>query len=218
MDQLIKQTTVQKIWNSINKEILCCFLIFTHYVSSSQTGKGDFTTPPKNGYWCRAEVINGDTVPVVDLSTFFVYTEFVFKNKKQLEQWTKVKYNVKMVYPYAIIAAAKLKEYDRALEKINDSGLRKDFIKAREKDLRIQFETDLKNLSMNQGTILMKLIARESGKTTYEIVKQFRGGFQAVLFQSVARVFGHNLKVEYDAKIEDLMIERAVKLTEAGLF
>ena len=218
MDQLIKQTTVQKIWNSINKEILCCFLIFTHYVSSSQTGKGDFTTPPKNGYWCRAEVINGDTVPVVDLSTLFVYTEFVFKNKKQLEQWTKVKYNVKIVYPYAILAAAKLKEYDKALEKIKDSGLRKEFIKTCEKDLRIQFETDLKNLSINQGKVLMKLIARESGKTTYEIVKQFRGGFQAVLYQSVARLFGHNMKVEYDAKIEDLMIERAVKLIEAGRF
>lgn len=64
----------------------------------------------------------------------------------------------------------------------------------------------------------MKLIARESGKTTYEIVKQFRGGFQAVLYQSVARLFGHNMKVEYDANIEDLMIERAVKLIEAGRF
>lgn len=200
------------------KEILCFFLLFINYGISSQNINEDFTILPKNRFWCRAEIINGDTFPVVDLSTYFVYTDFVFKNKKQLEQWTKVKYNVKIVYPYAILAAAKLKEYDKALEKINDSGLRKEFIKACEKDLRIQFEKDLKNLSINQGKVLMKLIARESGKTTYEIVKQFRGGFQAVLYQSVARLFGHNLKVEYDAKIEDLMIERAVKLIEAGRF
>ena len=200
------------------KEILCCFFLFINYGISSQNNNQDFTILPKNGFWCRAEIINGDTFPVVDLSTYFVYTDFVFKNKKQLEQWTKVKYNVKIVYPYAILAAAKLKEYDKALEKINDSGLRKEFIKTCEKDLRIQFETDLKNLSINQGKVLMKLIARESGKTTYEIVKQFRGGFQAVLYQSVARLFGHNMKVEYDAKIEDLMIERAVKLIEVGRF
>ena len=200
------------------KEILCCCFLFINYGISSQNNNQDFTILPKNGFWCRAEIINGDTFPVVDLSTYFVYTDFVFKNKKQLEQWTKVKYNVKIVYPYAILAAAKLKEYDKALEKIKDSGLRKEFIKTCEKDLRIQFETDLKNLSINQGKVLMKLIARESGKTTYEIIKQFRGGFQAVLYQSVARLFGHNLKVEYDAKIEDLMIERAVKLIEAGRF
>ena len=181
------------------KEILCCFFLIINYGISSQNNNEDFTILPKNGFWCRAEIINGDTFPVVDLSTYFVYADFVFKNKKQLEQWTKVKYNVKIVYPY-------------------DSGLRKEFIKACEKDLRIQFEKDLKNLSINQGKVLMKLIARESGKTTYEIVKQFRGGFQAVLYQSVARLFGHNMKVEYDANIEDLMIERAVKLIEAGRF
>lgn len=200
------------------KEILCCCFLFINFGISSQNNNEDFTIVPKNGFWCRAEIINGDTFPVVDLSTYFVYTDFVFKNKKQLEQWTKVKYNVKIVYPYAILAAAKLKEYDKALEKINDSQLRKEFIKACENDLRMQFETDLKNLSINQGKVLMKLIARESGKTTYDIVKQFRGGFQAVLYQSVARLFGHNMKVEYDAMIEDLMIERAVKLIEAGRF
>ena len=64
----------------------------------------------------------------------------------------------------------------------------------------------------------MKLIDRESGKTTYQIVKEMRGGFQAAMWQTVACIFGHNMKVEYDANVEDVMIERAVKIVEAGQF
>lgn len=63
------------------KEILCCFFLFINYGISSQNNNQDFTILPKNGFWCRAEIINGDTFPVVDLSTYFVYTDFVFKNK-----------------------------------------------------------------------------------------------------------------------------------------
>ena len=66
--------------------------------------------------------------------------------------------------------------------------------------------------------ILMKLIDRESGKTTYEVVKQLRGSFQAAMWQTVARLFGHNMKTEYDANVEDIMIERAIKLVENGQF
>ena len=166
----------------------------------------------------RGEIINGDTVPVVDLNTVNVYTQFEFSTKKQKEQWTRTKYNVKKVYPYAIIASAKLKEYDLALSRMQDEHLRKAFIKVCEKDLREQFEDDLKNLSVSQGKVLMKLIVRETGKTTYEIVKEMRGGFQAAMWQSLASLFGNSMKVEYDPEHEDLMIERAVKLVEAGQF
>jgi hypothetical protein len=64
----------------------------------------------------------------------------------------------------------------------------------------------------------MKLIDRETGKTTYDLVKQLRGSFQAAMWQTVARIFGHNMKSEYDANIEDIMIERAIKLVENGQF
>lgn len=132
--------------------------------------------------------------------------------------WTRTKYNVKVVYPYAILAAAKLKEYDKALAQIENEKLRKTFIKKCEKDLRTEFEDELKALTVSQGKILMKLIDRESGKTTYEVVKQMRGAFQAAMWQTVARIFGHNLKSGYDAQVEDIMIERAVKLVETGRF
>jgi len=174
------------------------------------------TTQP--GYKCRAEVINGDTVPVVDLQDVYVYTEFIFKNKRHYEQWTRVKYNVKKVYPYAILAAAKLKEYDRILERMPDEKMKKAYLRVCEKDLRNEFEDELKDLSINQGRVLMKLIDRETGKTTYDIVKEMRGTFQACMWQAVARIFGNNMKDGYDANTEDIMIERAIKIVEAGQF
>lgn len=195
-----------------------CFIFLVQASSFFAQNTNDITVPPQNGYRCRGEIVNGDTLPLVDLETVYIYTDYVFKSQRQIEQWTRVKFNVKKVYPYAIIAAAKLKEYDKALAGISDEKMRKTFIKICEKDLRKQFEGELKNLSVSQGKVLMKLIDRESGKTTYDIVKELRGGFQAAMWQTVARVFGHNMKVEYDANVEDIMIERAIKIVEAGRF
>lgn len=172
----------------------------------------------KTSYTLRAEVINNDTVPVIDLYPVYVYTDYIYKNKRQYEQWTRIKYNVKKVYPYAILAAAKLKEYDRILEKMPNERMKKAYIRVCERDLKNEFEDELKDLSINQGRVLMKLIDRETGKTTYEIVKEMRGGFEACMWQAVARIFGNNMKTEYDANTEDIMIERAVKLVEAGQF
>jgi len=185
----------------------------------SQTGSpNSIFTPLANGIRCQATVVNGDTLPLVNLAAVEVSTTFIFKNKKQYEQWTRTKYNVKVVYPYAILAAAKLKEYDRKLALLPDESMKKAYIRACEKDLRKEFEDELKGLTITQGKILMKLIDRETGKTTYDVVKQMRGGFQASMWQTVARIFGHNMKVEYDGNVEDILIERAIKLVEEGRF
>src|SRR5437868_390253 len=85
--------------------------------------------PPAYGIRARAEVVNGDTIPVIDLNTVNVYTLYQFRSHREREQWTRTKFNVKKVYPYAILAAAKLREYDLALSKIQDERLKKAFIK-----------------------------------------------------------------------------------------
>ncbi len=200
------------------KDLPLFFIIFALFKTIDFCGQNsqDLTLIPEQGFRCRAEIVDGDTVPVVDLNTVDVYTNFVFKTARQYELWTRTKYNVKIVYPYAILAAAKLREYDKALAKIEDEHVRKMFLKACEKDLRKEFEHELKELSVSQGKVLMKLIDRESGKTTYEIVKQLRGSFQAVFWNTLATLFGNSMKVEYDGAVEDIMIERAVKLVENG--
>ena len=203
--------------NTIVKTAIFTFFYLASIFSFSQTNKNDITVPPQQGFRCRAEIVDGDTIPVVDLYTVDIITDFVYKSPRQYELWTRTKYNVKIVYPYAILAAAKLKEYDKILVKITDPKLKKTYLKLCEKDLRNEFEDELKTLTVSQGKVLMKLIDRETGKTTYEIVKQMRGNFQACFWQALASLFGNSMKVTYSPE-EDMMIERAVKLVEAGQF
>ncbi|MBL7934670.1 MAG: DUF4294 domain-containing protein [Bacteroidia bacterium] len=183
--------------------------------SQSDINVGD---KPKVLYKVWGEVVNGDTIPSIRLPDVWIYAEYSYKNRKQHEAWSRTKYNVKKVYPYAILAAAKLKEYNRILEKMPSEASRKAYMKVVEKELKAEFEEPLKNLTMTQGRILLKLIDRETGNTSYELVKDLRGGFQAFMWQSVARIFGSNMKSEYDPTGEDIMIERAIKLVEGGQF
>ncbi|MCE3226901.1 MAG: hypothetical protein K0S32_1452 [Bacteroidetes bacterium] len=208
---------------SFFKHIKIIIIVFDLFVSaascmSQSANIHDLTIAPEEGYRCRAEIVDGDTIPVFDLNTISVETNYIYKTPKEYILWTRVKKDVKICYPYAILAAAKLKEYDMVLEKMPNEEMRKTYLKMCEKDLRKEFEGVLKELTVPQGEILMKLIDRESGKTTYEIVKEMRGAFQAAMWQALARLFGNTMKHEYDGAQRDVMIERAVKLVESGQF
>lgn len=171
-----------------------------------------------NGYLVHACVENGDTIPWIWLPAVPVEGEMKFATKRKYLEWQRLRYNVKKVYPYAILAAAKLKEYDLILEKMPNDKVRSTYMKMCEKELQKQFADELKNLSINQGRILMKLIDRETGKTTYHIVKEMRGNFQAFMWQSLAVLFGSSMKQEYDGKGEDRLIEVAIQQVESGQF
>ena len=94
---------------------------------------------------------------------------------------------------------------------MNSKSERKRYIQSREKDLKREFTTPLTNLSVYQGKILMKLINRETGNNCYEIIKEYKGGLTARFYQTVAFFFNSNLKQPYDARNEDLVIERLVQ-------
>lgn len=221
---ILKKPNTRKLYPGIflimPKQLLILFLTLLSFQSYSQTENAAATPAdkPKTLYRIWAEIINGDTVPSIRLPQVWIYADYTYKNKKQYEAWTKTKYNVKKVYPYAILAAAKLKEYNTVLEKMPNEKSRAIYLKIVEKELKKEFEEPLKDLSMNQGRILLKLIDRETGNTSYDLVKDLRGGFQAFMWQSLARLFGSNMKSEYDPNGEDIMIERAIKLIEAGQF
>lgn len=168
----------------------------------------------------KAIIVDGDTIPEINLPEIQVWTYWgkVMVSKKTFEEWTRTKYNVKKVYPYAVLASAILQEMDNKLAQIHSEKEKKKFIKQCEKELKAKFEEDLKNLSVTQGKILMKLIYRETGKTTYQIVKEMRGGFEATMWQAIAFIFGHNMKIEYKPDGEDYMVEKAVQLVEKGYF
>jgi hypothetical protein len=205
---------------SIKHLLLFKFLLLyiNSFYSQDATTFNNQQNQPKQLFKIWGEIVNGDTVPSIRLPELWVYAEYAYKNKKTYEAWTRTKYNVKKVYPYAIIAAAKLNEYNCVLQKMPNEKAKKAYIKVVEKELKAEFEEPLKNLTMTQGKILLKLIDRETGNTSYELVKDLRGGFQAFMWQSVARIFGSNMKSEYDPEGEDLLVERAIKLIEAGQF
>ena len=173
---------------------------------------------PEKAVIVRAVVHDGDTIPYVSLAPVVCYIPRFFKDQKAAVKWDRIKYNVKKVYPYAILAAAKLKEYNLILDKIPDESDKKKFTKQAEKQLKEQFGEELKNLSMNQGRILIKLVYRETGRTTYDVVKQMRGPFSAFMWQSLAFVFSSNLKDDYDGTGDDKAIEEAIRLVENGDF
>ena len=175
-------------------------------------------TTPLKGVSLPAHIINGDTLPYVNLAPVVCMAERTFKSKKEQQRWERTKYNVKKVYPYAILAAAKLKEYDRILATIPTQREREKYMKEAENHLTHEFGDELKKLTVTQGRVLIKLIDRETGKTTYDVVKSMRGSFSAFMWQGVALVFNSNLKSDYDAEGEDKSIELAIRLIEDGQF
>jgi hypothetical protein len=171
-------------------------------------------TKVSNGIKVPCVVVDGDTLPSITLSYFVVSSEMIFPNKRKKEQWDRLKYNVRVVLPLARTASSKLNEYEMTLRNLPDERSRKKYLEKAEEELKRDFEKKIRGLSFNQGMILIKLIDRETGNTSYNLVKQLRGNFSAFMWQGVARLFGSNLKSEYDSQGEDKLIELAVNQIE----
>ncbi|MCB0784678.1 MAG: DUF4294 domain-containing protein, partial [Flavobacteriales bacterium] len=106
--------------------------------------------------------------------------------------------------------------YERDLSRIDRRHDQELYVKLAEAELRAEFEAEVRELTISQGKVLIKLIDRETGQTSYDLVKQLRGGFQAFIWQGVARLFGNDLKDDYDPDVEDRMIEVIVQRIERG--
>lgn len=168
-------------------------------------------------YLLQGRIQGTDTIPNVNVKEVKVFPKKVFKNKRQRRRYTRLMYNVRKAYPFAIIARNELKLMNDSLIFITDEKERKKFIKEYEKQMFWKYETKLRKLTFSQGKILIKLVYREMGNTSYELVKEYRGSFSAVFWQGVARLFGSDLKSTYDPKGEDKDVERIVQMIEAGV-
>jgi hypothetical protein len=135
---------------------------------------------------------------------------------RQQRQYTALELKVRKVYPMARVAAIKVAEYNRVYLSFKKERERKEYIKKVEKELFTEFEADIRHMTFSEGRILIKLIDRETGKSSYEIIKEFKGGFNAFLWQTVARIFGNDLKSAYDPESEDRMIEYIIMQINTG--
>ncbi|MDP2423706.1 MAG: DUF4294 domain-containing protein [Bacteroidales bacterium] len=163
-----------------------------------------------------AYIEGNDTIPVIRLPELVVYAPMIFKNAAEERRFNRLVRNVKVVYPYARLAGIKMREYEQVLTTLGTEKEKREAMKKAEDDLRNEFEGDLRNFTVSQGWILLKLIDRETGNTSYEVVSEFRGKFRAFFWQSFARIFGFNLKMHYDPEANDRDIERIVRMIESG--
>ena len=162
-------------------------------------------------------VIGSDTIPNINIKEIPVFPKREFKNRRQYRRYTRLVRNVKKAYPFALIARHELQIMNDSLQHIQGEKERKQYIKTYEKEMFRRYESGLRKLTFSQGRILIKLVYREIGNTSYNLVKEYRGSFSAAFWQGVARIFGSNLKSTYDPYGEDYEIEQIVLMIEAGL-
>ncbi|MBP3356004.1 MAG: DUF4294 domain-containing protein [Rikenellaceae bacterium] len=155
---------------------------------------------------------DGDTI--VGYQMLPVYS---FRRKVDMRRYQRMIDNLKKVYPIACEAQRLLAQMEREIVDIADKKEQKAYVKRMEQELKAQYTPVLRTMTRSQGKILIKLIDRQTDRTSYEIVRQLRGGFSAFFWQGVARLFGANLKSEFDAEGEDELLDRLILLYEAGL-
>lgn len=169
------------------------------------------------GYTRQATIHEGDTIPYIELPTVSFLAPRQFANRFEEARYRRLVRNVKRAYPYAKIAGVRFQEYNAMLMEIESEAERRRVTRELEKKIRDEFEGELKRLTISQGHILIKLIDRETQNTSYDVLRDFRGAFTAVFWQSLGRLFGYNLKTRYDPHGEDKLIEEIVQLIEQGL-
>ncbi|MBI1288758.1 MAG: DUF4294 domain-containing protein [Flavobacteriales bacterium] len=168
-----------------------------------------------NGKLYEAIIIDGDTVPVISLPTARVTSRRVFKSKRESKKYYRLAYHVKKVLPYAKLAGKRMREVEEEVKDMTPKE-RSKRMKLLEKEIKRDYEGELTKLSFTQGRILIKLLDRETGEVSYDIVKEFRGGFTAWFFQGIAKMFDYDLKSEYDPEGDDKLIEEIVQKVERG--
>ncbi len=156
----------------------------------------------------------GDTIPSSALPPVIVYTKLTPQLKKYWADWTRLRNAVYVTYPYAKAASRIMNEINAKLVNVTSKSERRTIIHSKEKELKKEFTDKLTQLSIYQGKVLMKLINRETGNNCYEIIDEYKGFISAAFWQTVAVLFGSNLKQPYDRNGKDLEMEKIVRDVE----
>lgn len=193
----------------ISYSLLLTFVLFSAKLEAQQKyGPNDTIT-------VYATYINDSTIiPTGVLPDAWCYGHMPHWMRDKMKKWTRLRNAVYVTYPYAKAAGKVITEINASLVGVTDDGVRRKLIKDREKDLKKTFADKVVNLSVYQGKVLMKLINRQTGSDCYDILKEYKGGANARLWQTVAFFFGSSLKQSYDAQGEDAEIESIAKEVE----
>jgi hypothetical protein len=183
-----------------------------------------FTIPELNAqeydssHLVKGIIQGNDTLIQVTVGDIWIFPERKFASKKQQQKYSRYVEKVKKVYPLAVEARILLEKYEPQYYALDSQRARKKLMKNLEKELLDKHKEELKKWSISDGKLLLKLINRETNRTAYSIIKDFRGEFSAVFWQGIARLFKNNLKDGYDPDEEDRILEEVVRKIEMGFY
>ena len=181
-----------------------CMLCSVQLIYAQQIGINDTVKT-------QAIIYEGDTLEMKTLEFAYAYAKLTPAQVKANAKYNRLRNAVYVTYPYARRAGTVMNDINEKMVNVKSKEERKNYIKSREKELKKEFTDPLTNLSVYQGKVLMKLINRETGNNCYEIIKEYKGGITARLYQTVAFFFDSNLKQSYDADTDDATIEHIVR-------
>lgn len=160
---------------------------------------------------------DGETMPEVEIKEVKVLAHPRPERKSEYRKYERLVSNIKRVYPYAVMVRYRLSQVNDDLKNIKNEKDRKEYLKKVEKSVFADYEDDIQQMTITQGKLLIKLIDRETQNTSYELIREYRGKLTAAFWQGIARIFGTNLKEEYDGYGDDALIELIIRDVEAGI-
>jgi hypothetical protein len=196
---------------------LLLMLIYAGDLSGQQdTLKHKNDSLPDKFYLLQNVKRDGITMPEVEIKEVTVVARPRTARRNEYRKYERLISNIKRVYPYALMVRKKLDKVNDDMKNIASEKGRKEYVKNVEKDVFAEYADDIRNMSITQGRLLIKLIDRETQNTSYVLIRDYRGKFSAAFWQGIARIFGTNLKEEYDPYGEDALIEYIIREVDAG--
>lgn len=164
-------------------------------------------------------VEDGDTIYIDQIRAAKIWSMMPRQKGKDWRQYYRLVHNFSKAYPYALVAKKLVNEADLYIAENNLKGAKREkYISSVQKELFQVFEGQMRKLTVSQGALIMKLIDREVGKSSYNIIKGYKNRMAAGFWQGIAKMFGSDLKKPYDPEGEDKEVEELVKLWEADEF
>ena len=164
-------------------------------------------------------VEGNDTIYIDQIRASKVYSRLPKMKGREWRQYYRLVHNFSKAYPYALVAKKLVIEADSVIAAENLKGIKREkYINKVQKELFSVFESQMRSLTVSQGALIMKLVDREVGKSSYNIIKGYKSGITAGFWQGIAKMFGSDLKKPYDPEGEDAATEELVQIWEAGDF
>ncbi len=160
-----------------------------------------------------------DTIYIDHIRAAKVYSKLPKMKGREWRQYYRLVHNFSKAYPYALVARKLVQQADSTIAADNlKRGKRDRYVDEVQKELFSVFESQMRSLTVSQGALIMKLVDREVGKSSYSIIKDYKSGIAAGFWQGIAKIFGSDLKAPYDPEGEDAATEELVQIWEAGDF